>query len=210
MWLNLNFGGEKLELMDGDVWLCGGRGGGGIFILLFRWNDLVWDFGIGIGVSMVNGVVTVELLFSAEIAETESLWLCGEYLMQTFVLSKRSVLPLFVESALHAPRLLFFFFFLSRSFTYCCSFTLEIMFVFRVFWVFGIGWFWGFGVMWFLVKKVALLFWSVMVRDGWGSRNLIVYLFVIFCFTSFLNCSGWGLLLQVFCNVQKLKENHHA
>jgi len=36
--LSSNFGGEKLELMDGRVWLCG------ILILLFRWIDWVWDW----------------------------------------------------------------------------------------------------------------------------------------------------------------------
>jgi len=34
--MNFNFGGENLELMNGDVWWCGGIGGGGIFIIVFR------------------------------------------------------------------------------------------------------------------------------------------------------------------------------
>lgn len=146
---------------------------------------------------MVNGVVSVELLFSAEKAEMEFLWLCGEYLMQTFVLSKRSVLPLFVESTLQAS-LLPFFFFLSRSFTYCCSFTLKIMFLFRVFWLCGIDWFWGFGLLWFLFRNVTLLFdWSWFWRLGSSCIGLLFSVSLPFWIVL-----DEGLCFRFFCKVK--------
>lgn len=82
----------------------------------------------------------------------------------------------------------------------CFCFTLKSMLLYRVCWFFWIEWFWGNWVSLFRREKkkmLALLFaWSWFLMVGF-QRHLMVYWFVVFCFTSFLDCAGWIFVLQV-------------
>lgn len=157
---------------------------------------------------MSIGMDSVELLFSAEITETESLWIVWRIFEAKLHPLKMKRPPTFsvINHGLviihHAPLLtlllLFFLHLLSflpskTYFTLPCMLVLQNWLVLRI-WI-------------SLYRRFLCTLPLIMVSGCWrsSSSDHVLCWFVILYFSSFLDCSSWWFVLWVLCYVSRLK-----